>query len=295
MKLLNRILVGTDFSPAGHLAVSRAGQLASRHGSDLHLVHATPDWNLFSRWTSARRQHYDAISLHAQSAMRGEVNRILSVFGVHAHGDVELGKASEVITRAIASYEPTLVVVGARGEHEPRIAPAALGGTSLKLLLRMACPLLLVRQGDSQPCRTSLAAVHADSELSRRVVLWGSALIPGGDCHIVHAYDAPYSERLRLCGTGDDAVEACALAAEAVARQSLDNLLAAAAPDSHVHLHLVHGNPLGVLVTEIARHGPQLVAIGRQESERGQSPRESLGTMALRLAYHTPVDVLVVP
>jgi len=292
---LNRILVATDFSPAGHLAVSRAGQLASRHGSDLHLVHATPDWNLFSRWTFPRRQHYDEISVHAQSAMRGEVSRILSMFGVHAHGDVEFGKASEVIHRAIASYEPTLVVVGARGEHEPRIAPAALGGTSLKLLLRMACPLLLVREGDSQPFRTSLAAVQEASELSRRVVLWGSALIPGGDCHIVHAYDAPYSERIRLCGEGDAAVEACALAAEAVARQSLDNLLAAAAPDSHVHLHLVHGNPLGVLVTEIARHAPQLVAIGGQESDRGKSPREPLGTMALRLAYHTPVDVLVVP
>ena len=295
MKLLNRILVGTDFSPAGHLAVSRAGQLASRHGSDLYLVHATPDWSLFSRWTSARRQHYDEISLRAQSAMRGEVNRILSVFGVHAHGDVELGKASEAITRTIASYEPALVVVGARGEHEPRIAPAALGGTSLKLLLRMACPLLLVRQGDSQPWRTSLAAVHEASELSRRVVLWGSALIPGGDCHIVHAYDAPYSERIRLCGTSDDVVEACSLAAEGVARESLDNLLAAAAPDSHAHLHLVHGNPLGVLVTEIARHGPQLVVIGRQESGPGHSPSESLGTMALRMAYHTPVDVLIIP
>jgi universal stress protein E len=295
VKLLSRILVATDFSPAGQLAVSRAGQLASRHGSDLHVVHATPDWDLFSRWTSARRQHYDEISLHAQSAMRSEVNRILSLFGVHAHGDVQLGRASEIIAHAIASYEPTLVVVGARGEHEPRIAPAALGGTSLKLFLRTACPLLLVREGDSQPCRTSLAAVHEASALSRRVVLWGSALFPGGDCHIVHAYDVPYSERIRLCGTGDDDVEACALAAEAVARESLDNLLAAAVPDSHVHLHFVHGNPLGVLVTEIARHGPQLVAIGRQESERGQLPRESLGTMALRFAYHTPVDVLVVP
>jgi universal stress protein E len=295
VKLLNRILVATDFSPAAHLAVSRAGQLASRHGSDLHVVHATPGWALFSRWTTARRQDYDEISSHAQTAMCSEVNRILSVFGVRAHGDVQLGKASEVITRAITSYEPTLVVLGARGEREPHIAPAALGGTSLKLLLRIACPLLLVRQGDSQPCRTSLAAVQEASALSRRVVLWGSALIPGGDCHIVHVYDAPYSERIRLCGTGDDAVEACALTAEAVARESLDSLLAAAAPDSHIQLHLVRGNPLGAMVTEIARHGPQLVAIGRQESELGQSPHESLGTMALRLAYHTPVDVLVVP
>ena len=48
-------------------------------------------------------------------------------------------------------------------------------------------------------------------------------------------------------------------------------------------------------MTEIARHGPQLVVIGRQESGPGHSPSESLGTMALRMAYHTPVDVLIIP
>jgi universal stress protein E len=295
MRLLNRILVATDFSPAGQLAVTRAGQLARQHDAQLHLVHATPDWNLFSRWTCARRQRYDEISRHAQNEMGAEVNRILSTFEVRAHGEVQFGKASEVIARSINSQQPTLVVAGARGEHEPRIAPAALGGTSLKLFLRIACPLLLVREGDSHACRTSLAAVQEASELSRRVVLWGSALVPGGDCHVVHVYDAPYSERMRSCGTGIAAVDACVVATEAVARESLGELLSAAAPDSRVHLHLVPGNPLGVLVTEIARHGPQLVVIGRQESGPGHSPSESLGTMALRMAYHTPVDVLIIP
>jgi universal stress protein E len=294
MKLLNRILVATDYSMAGQRAVTRAGQLANQHAADLQIVHATPDWNLFSRSTSARQQHYDEITLHAQSAMRDEVNRVLSTFGVHARGEVQLGKASEVISRAIASYQPTLVVAGARGEHEPRIAPAALGGTSLKLFLRMDLPLLLVRGEDSHPYRTCLVALQV-SELSRRVILWGTALVPGGDCHIVHAYDAPYIERMRLCGMNSAAIEACVVSTEAAARESLDKLVAAAAPDSRVHLHLDHGNPLGILVTEIARYTPQIVVVGRRENERGQSPREFSGATGLRMAYHTPVNVLVIP
>jgi len=294
MRLLNRILVATDFSVAGQRAVTRAGQLANRNEADLHIVHATPDWNLFSRSTSARQQHYDEVTLHAQSAMRDEVSRVLGTFGVHAQGEVQLGKASEVICRAITSYRPTIVVVGARGEHEPPIAPAALGGTSLKLFLRIDRPLLLVRSEDSRPYRTSLVAVQQVSELSRRGVLWGTALVPGGDCHIVHAYDAPYSERMRLCGTNSAAIEACVLSTEAAARGSLDQLLAASAPDSRVHLHLERGNPLGILVTEIARYDPQIVVVGRRENERGQSPREFSGSTGLRMAYHTPVDVLVI-
>jgi nucleotide-binding universal stress UspA family protein len=294
MKVVNRILVATDFSAASRRAVSRAGQLAGQYGADLHLVHAAPDWNLFSRWTSARPQHYDEITLHAQSAIRDEVNRILSTFGVHARGEVQLGKASEVIARAINAYQPTIVVAGARGEHEPRIAPAALGGTSLKLFLRMECPLLFVRGEDSRPYRTSLAAIQP-SELSRRVILWSTALVTGGDCHIVHAYDAPYSERMRLCGTSDAYVEACIRTAEAAARAGLDKVISATAPDTHVHLHIEHGNPLGILVTEIARCGPQLVVVGRRDSECGRAPRESSGSTGLRMAYHTPVDVLVIP
>ena len=53
------------------------------------------------------------------------------MYGIHARGEVQLGKASEVIEHAATSYQPDLIVLGARGEHEPRIAPAALGGTGL--------------------------------------------------------------------------------------------------------------------------------------------------------------------
>ncbi len=295
MKLLNRILVATDFSVAGQRAVTRAGHLAHQNGADLQIVHATPDWTLFSRSTSARQEQYDEVTLHAQSAMRDEVNRVLSTFGVHARGEVQLGKASEVICRAIASYQPTLVVAGARGEHEPLIAPAALGGTSLKLFLRMERPLLLVRSEDPLPYRTSLVAVQQVSERSQRAVLWGTALVPGGDCHIVHAYDAPYSERMRLCGTSSAVVEACVRSTEAAARESFDKFLAAAPAESRVHWHLEQGNPLGILVTEIARNDPQIVVVGRRENEQGQSPREFSGATGLRMAYHAPVDVLVIP
>src|SRR5579859_674924 len=80
MKLLKRILVATDFSPAGQRAVTRAGLLAHQHEADLLVLHVTPDWNLFSRWTSSHPQHYEAINQYAQRALREEVNRILGIY-----------------------------------------------------------------------------------------------------------------------------------------------------------------------------------------------------------------------
>jgi len=295
MKLLHRILVATDFSTAARLAVSRAGQLASQHAAELHIVHATPDWNLFSRWTAARKEHYDLISLHAQQALRAEVERVLQTYGVHARGELQLGRASEVILRARAAYEPDLIVVGARGEHKPPVAPAALGGTTLKLMLSAVCPLLLVRNEHTDPYRTSLAAIHATSELSRQLARWATALVPEGECHIVHAYDTPYLERIHACGVSRAESDLCVAAAEQAARKSLDQLVASIEPGARVQVHLVRGNPLGVLVTETARYNPQLVVIGRHEGPGGPGMHDNLGDRGLRMAYHTPVDVLVVP
>ncbi len=228
-------------------------------------------------------------------ALNNEVKRVHSTFGVHTEGELHVGKASEVIVRAIGSFEPTLVVAGARGEHEPRIAPAALGGTAIKLLFRTEKPLLLVRGNDAVPYKTSMAAVNGPTELSRRVVGWASGLVPNGDCHIVLGYDTPYSERMRFCGIDPLIIKDCVASAEATARESLETLVGEAAKDSHTHLHLEKGSPLGILVTEMATFYPQVVVVGRHETEPGQSPAEAFGSLGFRMAYHIPVDVLVVP
>jgi nucleotide-binding universal stress UspA family protein len=294
MNLVHRILVATDFSRAARLAVTRAGQLASQYNAELQLVHAAPDWALFSRWTSARQEHYDAVTLHARNAMREEIGWVLSRFGVCAHGDVQLGRASRVIARAAAGYQPDLIVAGARGEHQPRISPEAFGGTTLKLLLHTDYPLLLVRGWDFKPYRVSIAAVHDACEVSRRVVRWGSSLVGAGDCHVIHAYEAPYFERTRASGVAEAAVNECIAATEAAARQIVTEVMAAADPSAHMHSHVVRGNPLGVLVTEIARYQPTLVVLGRRETQPAD-PAEPFGTEGLRMAYHCPVDTLVVP
>ena len=79
MDLLNRILVATDFSLAGRVAVTRTGQLVRQHNAKLHMVHVTPDWKLFSRWTTARREHYEAVIERAEKAMGAELAWVSAV------------------------------------------------------------------------------------------------------------------------------------------------------------------------------------------------------------------------
>jgi nucleotide-binding universal stress UspA family protein len=294
MALIERILVATDFSPPSRLAANRAAQLASHYYADLFVIHAAPDWELFSRWTCASEPHHAAIMAHAQSALRGEVNRLASEFGVHAHSAIELGRASRVVAQKAAEYRPSLIVAGARGEHQPMISPESFGGTTLKLLLHTAYPLLLVRGWDPKPYRVSIAAIHDSCDISKRVVIWASSLVGSGDCHVMHAYDVPYIERSRASGASDAAIRERILATEAAAHRIVSEVNTAAVPEAHVHSHVVRGNPLGCLVTEIACHQPTLVALGRQEANAAES-QEPFGTEGLRMAYHCPVDTLLVP
>jgi len=294
MAFLNRILVPTDFSRASRVAADRGAQLATQHQAELYLIHATPDWSLFSRWTCARQQHHEAITKQAQNAMRSELERLANEFGITARSEVQQGRASQVIARAAAEYRPDIIVAGARGEHQPRVSPESFGGTTLKLLLHTDQPLLLVRGWDPKPYRVSIAAVHDACDISRRIVLWASALVGSGDCHLMHAYEVPYIERTLASGVSAASVEECVSATESEARRIVANVVAAAAKEARMHSHIVRGNPLGCLVTEIARYHPTLVVLGRQEVHAGES-LEPFGTEGLRMAYHCPVDTLVVP
>jgi nucleotide-binding universal stress UspA family protein len=293
MNLLNRILVATDFSAAGRKAVTRAGQLASQHNARLHIVHAKPDWKLFSRWTISRPEQYEAVTERAERSMNAELDWVSAEFGVAPTQETGTGRASTIIADAARGYRPSLIVVGARGEHQPRISPESLGGTTLKLLLHTDCPLLLVRGWDLKPYRASLAAIHDSCDLSRRIVLWASSLVGNGHCHLVHAYEAPYFERI-LASTDEAAAHACELAAETVAHRIVQEMAAAAAPTAQVHPHAVKGRPIPTMVTEIARYQPTLVVLGRQELGLNAT-REPFGTDGFRMAYHCPVDTLIVP
>ena len=293
MSQLNRILVATDLSNAGRGVITRAGQLASQHGARLQVVHATPDWELFSRWTVARREHYEAVTARATKALESELAWVAQQFGIQPTHKVRSGRASRVILDEATDYRPQLIVMGARGEHQPRISPEALGGTTLKLLLHSDCPLLIVRGWDLHPYRVSLAAIHDRCDVSRRVVHWASSLTERGHCHIMHAYEAPYFERTRLCVDESSAGE-CERAAEEIAVGIVRDMAEAASGSAHLHTHAVKGRPLPALVTEIARYQPTLVALGRQEFGPYVT-RDPFGTDGFRMAYHCPVDTLLVP
>jgi len=293
---LRRILVATDFSAAARLALWRAGQLARQNDAYLHVVHARPDWNQFAPTSAVAPEHYRVVTEECENALRDDLAYVEKTFGLHARGETRVGRASPVLRSAITQIEPHLVVVGARGERDDPAMIPLLGGTALKLIAYADRPVLLVRTSGTGEYKTAVTAVERPSASARELVRWACTLIGEGDCHIVHAFDAPYAARMRRHGVSEDAVRACSETVRAQAKQFIEEMLdLEGCGGRRLHAHLVCGEPVSAVLTEVGRCAPELIVVGKH----GHPPREhlvrSLGSVALRIAYHATVDVLMVP
>lgn len=294
MPVLKRILVATDLSAASQRVIMRAGQLARQWEANLFLVHARPDWNLFSRWQPAAKDSYEDVARSADEPLRKTQATLLSEFDVHAQCHSRLGKASHVIAAMVAELQPHLLVIGARGEHSGRGPDPCLGGTALKLLALIDTPLLIVREADAKRYSSALVAIDGAGSLSRRAVLWGSGLVADdGECHLVHAFDVPYLERMRLQGIDEVVLERRRKQAEEAANVMVRDVLGAAEGNATLHCEAIPGEPVGAILDSIERIRPDLVVVGKHEPQPAHLQSGPMGGVGFRIAYHTPTDVLV--
>ncbi len=213
------------------------GQLAAQFQAQLTILHATPDWTLFSRYAAAHQAQYADISRNAEELLRDEVNSLSRQFGLTTvRGQINQDRATVAITRAIDSFQPDLLVLGAGGEHIG--SDTVLGGTALKLISRVNVPLLLVRDPAAVPYSSTLAAIGDEVVLAQRLVHWAALLAGSGACHVVRAYDAPYANRMRLCRYGDAAIAQSAAEQRQIAERACDALeksVQAGTPAHHPH------------------------------------------------------------
>lgn len=293
MPILKRILVATDLSPAGRRAVMRAGQLARQWEASLFLVHARPDWNLFSRWRPAAQDSYQDVAKSSDEPLRSLLSAVESEFGVHAQCHSRIGKASHVVAAMVAELQPHLLVIGARGEHEGRGPDPCLGGTALKLLTRIETPLLIVRAAGAAPYASALVAIDVPGPLSRRAVLWGSSLVGDGECHLVHAFDVPYLERMRLRGVDEAVIERRRRQAQEAAKLTIREVVGAAEGNARLRSESIPGEPVGAILDSIERIRPQLAVVGKCELQPAHVQSGPMGGVGFRIAYHAPADVLV--
>jgi hypothetical protein len=114
---------------------------------------------------------------------------------------------------------------------------------------------------------------------------------------VLHAYDLPYLERLRPGGAVRAVIEGQRQMRQAYeeAITSVEEALCATEGAVRLHRHAVRGRPVAMILAEITLHAPQLVVIGNRDPQSPHVRQSMMDGVGFRIAYHAPVDILIVP
>lgn len=287
-----RIIGATDFSAAADRAMLRAASLTSSLSGELHLIHVMPPADLLEKMFGGDfHGEVDTLRKRAEKALQERAIPLTTRFRIKPVCSVVQGRAHEAITQTGKSLDATLVVVGARGEHEGDSGAESVGGTSFKLVARSPLPTLLVRRELFHPYDHVLACAKGVLT-DRGVIEWANRISPASLLHILSAYTVPYERRLMEWGASQATIDVYATREREDRTRQLSGILDEfGLMAARARLHVTRGEPLETILSHAAEWNCDLVIVG----QRANAPEGLVGSIARQVASRAPMDVLVVP
>jgi nucleotide-binding universal stress UspA family protein len=145
MKMFQRILVATDFSPASTPALEESVKMAKREGARLLIAHAYQEPSLvelshaparvYEQWDQALREGVERKLRPLVEYARKE--------GVEAQALLLTGFADEAIIEAAKQQGADLIVMGTHGRRGA--ARLFLGSVASRVISTAPCPVMTVR------------------------------------------------------------------------------------------------------------------------------------------------------
>lgn len=290
MSPLNHVLVATDLSASARNAAERAAHLSKAQQASLDLLYVAnpapferlkqlvaPDDHLLKRVLDTAGEKTRALA--AMLFQRYDIAAGVQV----AHGSV-----TKEISRVVQDKRSNLLVCGAKGQS---VARRLLGSTVQKMLNRMPCPLLVVKQAPRDAYRTLLVAVDFSSSSLRAIEL-AKAIAPQAEIILLHVYEAPFESSLRFAHIDHDTLTHY----RNVIRKDAVKQLAALSETAGVadaRQIVVHGDPGWQIAEQEQVLECDLIVVGKQ----GESALEELliGSVTQHVLNESQCDVLVSP
>lgn len=192
MRVFNKILVPTDFSPCADTALSQAVWLARLVGAEVTASHvipltqdamaslATNPWYLAAGSEDVEERIRHGIDKRLEEAISSHRSK-----GVTLEHKTLLGPPFVEIIQAVQDEEFDLVVVGTRGHSA--VSRFLVGSVTSKLARKCPCPVWVAKPAATNQLATILAPVDF-SELSRKSLKLAAQLSARADCslHVLH-------------------------------------------------------------------------------------------------------------
>lgn len=279
---MRNILTAVDLSERSDHALERALALVRQFEAELGVLHVIDD--------ELPPQVIETLRAAAKDKLESRLADLPEEAAGRVTLHIEAGDPVERIIEAAWSGHADLIVIGL---HRRRWLRDFVLGATLDRLLRLCDrPVLVVREATTTPYQRVLVAVDFSAG-SRRAYEAGVQLAPEARFQLVHAFETPFSSFLTSPESHRAAAAEHARELERMVEQQLESL-AATQPGgvSKPELVLARGEPTSVVLDQIAKQHPDLLALGTHG--RTGIARAVLGSVARTLLQDPPCDVLAV-
>jgi nucleotide-binding universal stress UspA family protein len=291
MKTLGHVMVATDLSGPSRFAVERARRIAADRGAACTAVHVVSAGAL-----EQLRQLFGDRGAEAQEQVLADAReRLARIVGAMPSGSPPVGQrvvVGQVVDELVAqagSLGAGVVVLGARGEGFLR--HLVLGTTAERLLRKLRCPVLVVRQMPYDGYRRVLVAVDF-SAASAEALRLAALIAPPSERVLVHAFDLPYEDKLHFAGVDEAAIRGYQRRAEGEALARLEAFaLQAGVRPGEARLLVGRGDPSRVVLERQQDEGCDLVVVGKRGG--GVIEELLLGSVTKHVLAECTTDVLV--
>jgi nucleotide-binding universal stress UspA family protein len=271
-----KTLLATDGSEDAAQATQAATDLASRSGSELHVVHVWHDVPGPYRHGYVKRE----LRRQGQEILDEQVRKIEEAGGTVAQAHLRGGRTSDEVIELAEELDVDLLVVGTRGLRGMR--RILIGSHSDEIVHRSRRTVLVVRRGDNVWPPSRVVAGDDFSEDARRAAGLAANLgkLFGARMLLLHVEPQLSQESGEAVGQAEGKLEDRARELEAILEER---------PQTRV----VAGDPAEVLVDAAQEEGPTVVAVGSRGL--GTLERVRLGSVSTKVIRAGLEAVLVYP
>ena len=189
MRTLQRIIVGHDLQPGGHLAAQSAMELAERCGAEVKLVHVVEPYAMYQRLTHPLTSTYKTEELVERAGRTlQKLSNDMQSQRSRVEYEVRTGKPFVELIIARRSWQADLLVVGTRQEDRSRF----LGSTGERVARKAMAPVLVAKQALNEEPKTIIMPTDF-SECAKKAAQEALAFIQhfGGRLIFLHALELP--------------------------------------------------------------------------------------------------------
>ena len=292
MKKFNNILATTNFSGSAHHAMLRAARASRETGAALTLLHASPSPSL----GLLKQLWADTPALSESEALDAAKAKLLelaaTVFERHqvtVGTRVIVGNFLSELPKEADAADADLVVCG--DSRTDAVQDLLLGSTVERIISNLRRPVLVVKRPAQESYRSVLIAVDF-SPSSQRSIAQAKALAPNAEFVLLHAFEAPFAEKLKNAEVDEHALRHYRSDARKKAAKQLHALSdEAGLPTEKTRFSVLQGDPFRRILEHERTHHVDLIVLG----QRGQSLLEALmiGSVTRRIVARSHCDVLV--